>query len=62
MSPAPKRGPGRPANPETRRIQISLKVDPEVLTRIREIAEEHGIGYQTFINDLLSARARKGTR
>jgi predicted DNA binding CopG/RHH family protein len=61
---ARKRKTGRPVgttmDPELRRVPISIRIDPELLAVIREMAEERGVGYQTLIHEWLSARAARG--
>jgi uncharacterized protein (DUF4415 family) len=47
--------PGRPPLGPAKRIPISLKVDPQVLARLKARAEARGIGYQTYMHEVLAA-------
>lgn len=62
---ARRRKPGRPVgttmSPELRRVMISIRIDPELLATIREMAEARGVGYQSLMHEWLSsAAARRG--
>lgn len=47
--------PGRPALGAAKRVHISIKVDPKVLDRLKARAEQRGVGYQTYMNEVLAA-------
>ncbi len=44
---------GRPLLGREKRQLIAIRVDPQVLKKIKKHAEEHGTGYQTLINEIL---------
>jgi uncharacterized protein (DUF4415 family) len=49
---------GRPPIGGSPRRLIAIRLDPEVLSWARREAKRRSIGYQTFINEVLAARAR----
>ncbi len=50
---------GRPTLGDSARQLIAIRIDPSVLARIQEEAQEHGKGYQTLINEILAEYAKK---
>ena len=50
---------GRPTLGELPRQIIAIRIDPEVLERIRQIATQAGKGYQTLINEILDQYVTK---
>lgn len=44
---------GRPLLGQTPRIPIHIRVDEDVLTKIKKEAKRKGVGYQSLINELL---------
>ena len=44
---------GRPLLGSEKRQLIAIRIDPQVLKKIKKHAEEHGTGYQTLINEIL---------
>lgn len=50
---------GRPPLGRAARTAISLRVDPEVLSRLKAKAAKHGVPYQSLINDILARAMRR---
>ncbi len=50
---------GRPPLGSTNRQIIAIRIDPEVLEKIRKAASKTGKGYQTLINEILAKFASK---
>ena len=50
---------GRPPQGTSAKQLIAIRLDPDVLNRVRRQAQQAGVGYQTLINDVL-ARYAKG--
>jgi uncharacterized protein (DUF4415 family) len=50
---------GRPPIGEATKQLIAIRLDPDVLTRVRRRAKQTGVGYQTLINDVLAKYARR---
>lgn len=50
---------GRPPLGGAARRLIAIRVDPEVLERLRSEAQRRKIGYQTLINQVLAEYTRK---
>lgn len=50
---------GRPALGRRPRVQISIRVDPDVLGWVRELAARRGLGYQTLINAILEKQMKR---
>ena len=48
---------GRPLKGADKTVSISLRIPPGILARIRVKATKRGIGYQTFINEILQRAA-----
>ena len=44
---------GRPLVGASPRIAISVRIEEEVLSRLKDKADEEGIGYQSLINEIL---------
>ncbi len=44
---------GRPLISNSPRIAISVRIEEEVLSKLKSKAEKSGIGYQSLINDIL---------
>jgi uncharacterized protein (DUF4415 family) len=49
---------GRPLLGRVPRKAIAIRIDGDVLERLRRKADQQGIGYQTLINNLLAKGAR----
>ena len=50
---------GRPPAGSAAKHLIAIRIDPEVLSRVRRRAKEAGVGYQTLINDVLARYAQR---
>lgn len=50
---------GRPLFGNWPRQVIAIRIDPEVLDRIRDLAADAGKGYQTLINEILASYVKK---
>jgi len=50
---------GRPLLGEAPRKLVAVRIDPEVLDRLRQEAKEKDTGYQTLINDILAKHVKK---
>jgi predicted DNA binding CopG/RHH family protein len=50
---------GRPPLGRSARTAISVRVDPEVLSRLKVTAAKQGIPYQSLINDILARAMRR---
>jgi uncharacterized protein (DUF4415 family) len=51
---------GRPPIGQEPRQLIAIRLDPSVLESFRQEARRREVGYQTLINEVLAAHARKG--
>jgi uncharacterized protein (DUF4415 family) len=45
---------GRPPLGASARRLIAIRIDPQVLRAVRQEAKRRGLGYQSFINELLA--------
>ena len=50
---------GRPTIGRSPRAPISLRVDPDVLARLKTRAAKQGVPYQSLINDILARATRR---
>jgi uncharacterized protein (DUF4415 family) len=50
---------GRPLLGEHARQLIAIRLDPDVLARLRKEAVRRNIGYQTLVNSVLAEYVRK---
>ena len=50
---------GRPPLGSAARKAISLRVDPQVLARLKAKAAKRGVPYQSLINDILARAMRR---
>jgi len=50
---------GRPTIGRSPRTAISLRLDPDVLARLKATAAKRGIPYQSLINDILARAVRR---
>ena len=50
---------GRPPAGTAAKHLIAIRIDPDVLTRVRRRAKQAGVGYQTLINDVLTRYASR---
>ncbi len=50
---------GRPTIGRAPRKAVSLRVDPDVLERLKATAEKRGVPYQSLINDILARAVRR---
>lgn len=50
---------GRPPIGASAKHLIAIRIDPDVLIRVRRQAKETGVGYQTLINDVLAKYAQR---
>ena len=50
---------GRPAIGRAPRQAVSLRLDPDVLTRLKATAAKRGVPYQSLINDILARAVRR---
>lgn len=53
---------GRPAIAGEPRKMIAIRLDPKVLAWARKTAEEKGLPYQSFINQVLAREMQKAVR
>ena len=44
---------GRPLAGDSPRVAISVRIEEDVLSRLKDKADEKGIGYQSLINEIL---------
>ncbi len=44
---------GRPLVGSSPRVAISVRIEEDVLTKLKDKADDAGIGYQSLINDIL---------
>lgn len=44
---------GRPLVGESARIAISVRIEEDVLSRLKDKAKAEGVGYQSLINEIL---------
>jgi uncharacterized protein (DUF4415 family) len=49
---------GRPTSGHAKQL-IALRISPEVLSKLKKMAEKAGKPYQTFIHELLAKMAKK---
>lgn len=50
---------GRPPLGRSARTAISVRLDPEVLSRLKASAAKRGMPYQSLINDILARAMRR---
>ena len=50
---------GRPTLGRAPRKAVSLRVDPDVLARLKVTATKRGVPYQSLINDILARAVRR---
>ena len=50
---------GRPPIGRTRRLAVSLRLDPDVLAKLKKMATKRGERYQSLINDILARAGRR---
>lgn len=50
---------GRPPAGTAAKHLIAIRIDPDVLIRVRRRAKQAGVGYQTLINDVLARYANR---
>ena len=50
---------GRPTIGRATRKAVSLRVDPDVLARLKVTATKRGVPYQSLINDILARAVRR---
>jgi uncharacterized protein (DUF4415 family) len=50
---------GRPTIGRAPRKAVSLRVDPDVLARLKKTATKRGVPYQSLINDILARAVRR---
>ena len=50
---------GRPTIGRAARKAVSLRVDPDVLARLKVTATKRGVPYQSLINDILARAVRR---
>lgn len=50
---------GRPPLGDSAKRLIAIRLDPDVLGRVRRQARERGVGYQTLINEVLARYAKR---
>jgi uncharacterized protein (DUF4415 family) len=50
---------GRPTIGRAPRKPVSLRVDPDVLARLKATAAKRGMPYQSLINDILARAVRR---
>ena len=53
---------GRPAIADEPRKMIAIRLDPKVLAWARRTAEQKGLPYQSFINEVLAREMQKAAR
>jgi uncharacterized protein (DUF4415 family) len=61
MTRTTKKKRGRPPIGAGPRVLIHLRVDPQVLTRVKQLARRHDLGYQTYLNDMLARAVARET-
>jgi uncharacterized protein (DUF4415 family) len=52
---------GRPTIGRSPRQAVSLRLDPDVLERLKAKAAKRGLPYQSLINDILARSVRRAT-
>ena len=52
---------GRPTLGEVARQLIAIRIDPQLLQRLRDEADRRHVGYQTLIHEILSEYTEKKT-
>lgn len=52
---------GRPTFGEVARQLIAIRIDPQLLQRLRDEADRRHVGYQTLIHEILSEYTEKKT-
>ena len=52
---------GRPTLGEVARQLIAIRIDPQLLERLRNEADRRHVGYQTLIHEILSEYTQKKT-
>ena len=52
---------GRPTLGEVARQLIAIRIDPQLLQRLRNEADRRHVGYQTLIHEILSEYTQKKT-
>jgi uncharacterized protein (DUF4415 family) len=52
---------GRPTIGRSPRKAVSLRLDPDVLERLKAKAAKRGLPYQSLINDILARSVRRAT-
>ena len=50
---------GRPPLGEATKQLIALRLEPQMIERLRSLADKEGIGYQTLINEVLQSYLKK---
>ena len=50
---------GRPTIGRSPRKAVSLRLDPDVLVRLKATAAKRGVPYQSLINDILARAVRR---
>lgn len=50
---------GRPSLGRAPRKALSLRVDPDVLEKLKKTATKRGVPYQSLINDILARAVRR---
>lgn len=50
---------GRPLDGTMLKQMIAIRLDPELLKKLKAEAEDHGVGYQTLIQQILSKHFSK---
>jgi uncharacterized protein (DUF4415 family) len=50
---------GRPPAGTSAKQLIAIRLDPDVLGRVRRRAKQQGVGYQTLINTVLARYAKR---
>lgn len=51
---------GRPRSDKTKQL-IAIRIDPKLLTKLRQLAKQQEKPYQTFIHELLEAASKKAS-
>jgi uncharacterized protein (DUF4415 family) len=51
--------PGRPLLGYSPRMMIAIRIDPNVLKKLKKYADKKGKGYQTLINEILGKFVKK---
>ena len=52
---------GRPTLGEVARQLIAIRIDPQLLQRLRDEADRRHVGYETLIHEILSEYTQKKT-